>query len=186
MKKNSILGVLICILLFATACTASLAGGESGSIAFVPFSSEELGVRSVVPVACNQGAPGQFDCSSLGSGQSPVFLVIQSHPTTLAELVPLMATDLNLAAAPSSRGTFRGTALTWELYHFEAHLPDLGPETIRFDLALAERNSAGQGQVVYAVVLLTLPGDYDPHQALYETVLRYVASALAPLEQNGA
>ena len=43
MKRNSILGVLICILLLATACTALPAGGENGSIALVPFSSEEYG-----------------------------------------------------------------------------------------------------------------------------------------------
>jgi hypothetical protein len=182
MKKNSILGVLICILLFATACTASLAGGESGSIAFMSFSSEELGVRSVVPVACNQGAPGQFDCTGLRSGQSPVFLVLQSYPITLAELMSSLVTDLNLATVPSSEGALRGAALTWELYHFEVPLPDLGPEILRLDLALAEHDSAGQGQAVYAVVLLTLPADYDPHRALYETVLRYVSHALTPLE----
>jgi len=182
MKRNTILSILIGILLIATACKASLAGGDSGSIALVPFSSQELGARGVVPVACNQGAPGQFDCSGLRSGQSPVFLVLLSHPATLDELMSLLLADLNLAAAPNSTGTLRGAALTWELYHFEAPLPDLGPEILRLDLALAEHDSAEQGSVVYAVALLTLPDDYDPHRALYETVLRYVSHALAPLE----
>jgi hypothetical protein len=177
MKRNAILSILMCILLIATACNVSLAGGESGSIALVPFSSKEYGVRGVVPVACEQGAPGQFDCRNLRSGQSPVFLVLQLYSMTMDEFMPLLVTDLNLTTVPSSRGTFRGAALTWELYHFEAPLPELGPETFRLDLALAE-----QGSIVYAVALLTLPDDYDPHRALYETVLRYVAHALAPLE----
>ena len=177
MKRNAILSILLCILLIATACAASLAGGESGSIALVPFSSEEYGVRGVVPVACEQGAPGQFDCSSLRSGQSPVFLILQLHSMTMDEFMPLLATDLNLATVPSSRGTFRGAVLTWELYQFEAPLPELVPEIFRVDLALAEH-----GSIVYVVALLTLPDDYDPHLALYETVLRYVAHALAPLE----
>ena len=182
MKRISFLGVLICILLLATACAALPSKGESGSVAFVPFSSEELGARGIIPQACSQVAPGQFDCSSLRAGQSPVFLVLQGQPTTLAELIPLLVTDLNLASVPSSTGTLRGAGLTWELYHFEALLPDLGPEILRFDLALAEHNSAEHGSLVYVVALLTLPGDYDPHRALYETVLRYVAHALAPLE----
>lgn len=96
---------------------------------------------------------------------------------TMDEFMPLLVTELNLTTVPSSRGTFRGAALTWELYQFEAHLPELGPEIFRLDLALAE-----QGSVVYAVALLTLPADYDPHRALYETILRHVAHALAPLE----
>jgi hypothetical protein len=178
----AILGVLGRILLLGTACTALPAGGESGSIALVQFSSEEYGIKGVVPVACEQGAPGQFDCSSLRSGQSPVFLILQVQPMTLAELIPLLVTDLNLSTVPSSTGTLRGAGLTWELYNFEASLPDLGPETLRLDLALAEHGSAEYNSVVYVVALLTRPDDYDPHRALYETVLRHVAYALAPLE----
>jgi hypothetical protein len=182
MKRNAILSILLYILLIATACNASLAGGESGSIALTPFSSEEYGVKGAVPVACEQGAPGEFDCRNLRSGQSPVFLILQLYPMTMDEFMPLLVTDLNLTTVPSSRGTFRGTALTWERYYFETPLPELGPEIFRLDLALAEHDSAKQGSIIYAVALLTLPDDYDPHRAFYETVLRHVAYALAPLE----
>lgn len=177
MERTAILSILLCILLIATACNASQTGGESGSITIMPFSSEEYGIRGVVPTACEQGALGQFDCSSLRSGQSPVFLILQLHSMTMDEFMPLLVMDLNLTAVPRSKGTFKGAALSWELYHFEVPLPELGPETFRVDLALAEH-----GSVVYAVGLLTLPDDYDPHRALYETVLRHVAYALAPLE----
>jgi hypothetical protein len=95
----------------------------------------------------------------------------------LDEFMSLLVTELDLAAVPSSRGTSTGAALTWELYQFEVSIPDLGPEELMLDLALAE-----QGSVVYAVALLTLPADYDPHRALYKTVFRYVSHALAPLE----
>jgi hypothetical protein len=181
MKRNAILSILLCILLVATACNASLGGGDSGSIALVPFSSEEYGVRGAVPVACEQGAPGQFDCRNLSSGQSPVFLVLQLHSMTMDEFMPLLVTDLNLTTVPGSGGTFGGAALTWEIYHFETSLPELGPETFRVDLALAEH-----GSVVYVVALLTLPDDHDLHRALYDTILRHVAYALTPLESDGA
>jgi hypothetical protein len=186
MKRNPIFSILVCILLSTTACTASLPGGESGYIALLPFSSEELGARGVLPQACNQGEPGVFDCSSLRAGQSPVFLILRSYPITREEFMPLLVTDLNLAAVPSVRGTYSGPALTWELYQLEIPFLDLGPERFRLDLALAEHDAAEQGSVLYAIALLTLPADYDSHRALYDTLLRHMLHELAPLEQGNA
>lgn len=186
MKRTSFFGILLCILLLAAACTASLAAGESGYIALLPFSSEELGARGVIPQACKQGEPGVFDCSSLRAGQSAFFLILRSYPMTREEFMPLLVTDLNLAAVPSAKGTYAGPALNWELYQLEIPFPDLGPEPFRLDLALAEHGTAGQGSMLYAIALLTLPADYDPHRALYDTLLRHMLHALAPLEQGDA
>ena len=186
MKRTSIFGILLCILLLVAACTASMVAGESGYVALLPFSSEELGARGVIPQACKQGEPGVFDCSSLRAGQSAFFLILRSYPMTREEFMPLLVTDLNLAAVPSAKGTYAGPALNWELYQLEIPFPDLGPEPFRLDLGLAEHGTAGQGSMLYAIALLTLPADYDPHRALYGSVLRHMLHALVPLEQSDA
>lgn len=177
MKKNLLLGLLAGMLLVMTACSASLAGGDSGSIALTRFFSEEFGIRGVVPQACVQSNPGNFECTDLTPDDSPVVMVQQLFPGTMDELIALVLDEVSLEQLPEPAGSYKGTAFTWDLYTFEAQIIDAGPETFRVDLALAQGDSAS-----YLVVLATLPDSYDANAVLYETVFTRAVYALAPLK----
>jgi hypothetical protein len=154
-----------------------LAEGDSGSIPLLPFFSEEFDIRGVVPVACHQGEPGDFECRDLTPAQSPAYLFQKFLPSTLDELIPLLLDDLSLEELPEPIGTYKGVAFTWDLFTFEAQIWDLGPETFRLDLALTE-----DGERSYLVALVTLPDDYNAHAPLYDTIFIHVVYALAPLD----
>jgi hypothetical protein len=165
------------MLLILMACTTSLAEGDSGSIALMPFFSEEFDIQGVVPVACNQGEPGDFECPDLTPAQSPAYLFQKFLPGTLDELIPLLLDDLSLKKLPEPNGSYKGMAFTWDLFTFEAQIWDLGPEIFRLDLALTE-----DGERAYLVALVTLPDDYNAHAPLYDTVFTHAVYALAPLD----
>ncbi|UCC62807.1 MAG: hypothetical protein JSV36_18990 [Anaerolineae bacterium] len=176
-RRRRLVAAWVLILLVATACTTSLAGGGSGSIAMVPFTSEELRIRGVVPLVCRHTYPGNFECEGLTPDQRPAAIVQQSLPGTRIELVALLLDQVGLEQLPESTGSYKGVAFTWDLYTFETQIKDAGPETFRVDSALAEGDSAS-----YVVALVTLPDVYDANAALYETAFTHVAYALAPLE----
>jgi hypothetical protein len=177
MKGRLLAAILGSVLLAITACTIPLPEGDSGSIALLPFFSEEFGIRGVVPVACHQGDPGNFECRDLTQDRSLAYLVLQVFPVAMDELIPLLLDELSLERLVEPVGSYKGTALTWDLYTFEAQISDLDPDTFRVDLALAE-----SGEMSYLVALVTLPDAYDAHAPLYDTVFTHCVYALAPLD----
>jgi hypothetical protein len=162
MKRRRLVGTLVLILLAAKACSLSLAGGDSGSVALVPYFNEELGIRGVEPL---QGWTDQAQ------------LVQLSFPGTTDELIAKVLADISLTQLPEPTGSYKGTTFIWDLYAFEAQIIDVGSEVFRVDLALAEGDSAS-----YLVALATLPDAYDADAPLYETVFTHAVYALAPLE----
>jgi hypothetical protein len=177
MKKRLLTGVLAGLLLVLTACSASLPVGKSGSIALLPFFHEEMGIRGVVPQGCNQAQPGTVECANLISGQAPVALVQQAAPVSLDELIDLVLASTILEQLPEHTGSYRGTAFNWDLYAGQTKIKDLGPVTVRLDVALAEGDSAS-----YLVAMVSLPEDYEANTALLETVFTHALYSLAPLD----
>ena len=141
MKNKLSLVVLVSLLLAITACTGLQSGHSSGWIAMTPFTNEEYGIRGVVP-------PGDW----IEQGA----LVQQSFPGTVDELAPVLLAQTSLDQVPEPVGSYRGAALTWNLYAFETQVKDVGPETVRVDMALAEGDSAS-----YLVAMVTLPDAYE-------------------------
>ena len=176
-SRRLLVTVFWSVLLTVTACTAPLTGDGSGYVGLLPFSDETYDVRGVVPVACHQGDPGNFECRDLTQDRSLTYLVLQVFPGTMDELVPLLLDELSLERLPESIGSFEGTAFTWDLYTLESQILDVGPETFRVDLALAEGDEGS-----YLVALATLPGAYDAHAALYDAVFTHVVYAFAPFD----
>jgi hypothetical protein len=177
-KRRLLVPILGSALLAVTACTVPLAGDGSGYVGLLPFSDEAYDVRGVVPVACHQGDPGNFECRDLTQDRSLVYLVLQVFPGAIDELIPVLLDELSLERLVEPVGSYEGRALTWDLYTFECQLPDVGPETFRVDLALAEGDEGS-----YLVALVTLPDAYDAHAALYDTVFIHTVYAFAPLDQ---
>ena len=177
MRKHWLVGIVAVLLLVLTACSASLPEGESGSIALVPFFHEEMGIRGVVPSGCNQPQAGTVECANLISGQAPVVLVQQAAPVPLDELVDALQSELTLEQIPEPMGGYRGSAFDWDLYAMETQIKDVGPVTVRLDLALAEADSAS-----YFVAMATLPEDYEANTALLQTVFTHAVYSLAPLD----
>lgn len=169
-------GILACMLLAVAACSSSLAGGESGSVAMFPFTDQEYGIRGLAPQEgwVDQGV-----------------LLQESFAGTMDELVALAADQMDLIQLPRSTGTYTGAHLTWDLYTFETQVKDAGPGIYRVNMALAngrtpeacpEWSERGEG-VYYLVILVALPADYAAHRARYDTVFEHALYALAPLEQ---
>lgn len=177
MKKHWLAGVLTGLLLVLTACSGSLPVGKSGSIALLPFFHEEMGIRGVVPAGCNQAQPGTVECANLISSSAPVVLVQQAAPVPLDELIDLVLASTTLEQLPKHTGSYRGTAFNWDLYAAETQITDVGPVTVRLDVALAEGDSAS-----YLVAMVTLPEDYEANTALLQTVFTHALYSLAPLD----
>jgi hypothetical protein len=177
MRKHWIAGVLAVVFLVLTACSASLPEGKSGSIALVPFFHEEMDIRGVVPHGCNQPQAGTVECANLLSGQASVILVQQAAPVPLDELIDALLASTTLEQLPEPTGNYKGSAFTWDLYAAETQIQDVGPVTVRLDLALAEGDSAS-----YFVGMATLPEDYEANTALLQTVFTHAVYSLAPME----
>ena len=177
MRKHWLSGVAAVLLLVLTACSASLPEGESGSIALLPFVDEEMGIRGVVPHGCNHTQPGTVEFAGLTSGRAQLLLVQQAAPVPLDELVDALLPQLTLEQLPEPTGSYRGSAFDWDLYAMETQIKDIGPVTVRLDLALAGSDSAS-----YFVGMATLPEDYEANTALLQTVFTHAVYSLAPLD----
>ena len=161
LKKMLMFALLLAMLLAVASCTNSVAEDHSGVIIMEPFTSEEFGIRGVVPA----GLPDQFA------------LIQQSFPGTKDELTPVLLDQANLKELPKPTGSYKGRTFTWDLYTFETQIESVSPEIVRIDLALAEDDSAS-----YLVALVTLPSDYDENVPMFETIFLHAVYALAPLE----
>lgn len=171
-------GLLACLLLVTAACGALPAAGDPGVVALQPFSREEIALRGLIPNGCAEQVPGNFGCPSAGSGDPRGYLVIQQSVTyTLEELRPILLAQVGLTAMPGPIDSYRGAALDWTVYEFEGHVSEVGPQPVRFDLAVAAGDSR-----TYLVALVTLPEDYAANRVRYETIFYHMLYALTPLE----
>jgi len=152
--------VSIFVLLIAVA----LPDAGSGVVIMAPFTSDELGVRGLTPQNWTDKAA----------------LVQQAVPLKRDEAVPLILAQTNLAQLPESSGRYTGSALTWDLYTFDAKINDSGTdETLRVNLALAEQDST-----TYFVAVAALPGDHEVNEQMLQTVFTHAMYALVPMERS--
>jgi len=171
--------VLAALVLAAAGCSFALPEGESGSIPLMPVFNEELGIQGVVLAGCSREDADSHDCSSVTPDEGVLQIVQARIPGSLDDLVGLVMESTALSQLPEASGRYKGSAFTWDLYGFETQLKDVGPVTLRVDLALAEDDAAG-----YLVAIVTLPDDYESHATWYDTVFTHVVYALAPLEED--
>ena len=185
MGRRLCFSAMVCLLLVATACGISLPQGESGSIALMPFCSEDLGICGVAPAGSPQVDEGVFDCSGLNADKNLAFLVHQTVPAAVAEeLIETLPQELGLSSPPTPAGTVNGAAFTWTWYEFRTQLRNLGegwgpldPATAaRVDCAIAAGNAK-----TYLVSLITLPADHEANRAMYESLFVHAVYALTPL-----
>ena len=159
--------VLLPILLFAgmlatTACSVSLPQGTSGSIALIPFWDEEQGIQGVQPL---EGWTEEAE------------LVQAAIPGSREDVVSLILAQTGLSVLPESTGSFRGKALTWELYTIESSLAEAPVDNVHIYVAIAE-----SGAKAYLVALPVLPDAFEANPALYDAVFTHALYALEPME----
>jgi hypothetical protein len=153
--------VVLSLALLVTACGGWGAGHGSGTVIMAPFVDEQFGIRGNAPA---------------GGWAERAVLLQQSFPGTTDELIALLAEETDLIGLPKSTGTYKGRALTWQLYRFETQLQSVGPGIYRVDMGVAEGKAA-----IYLVTLVTMPMEYDEQAALYESVFTHAMWALTPL-----
>jgi hypothetical protein len=153
--------IVLSLVLLVTACSGSDAGDGSGTVIMAPFVDETNGIRGNAPAD--------------GWAERAVLLQ-QSFTGTTDELTALLAEQTDLIGLPKSIGTYRGRALTWQLYRFETQLESAGPGIYRVDMGVAQGETA-----IYFVTLITVSMEYERQAALYESVFTHAMWALTPL-----
>ncbi len=175
MRTKGFMSLMLLVLLIATACSTSPPG--TGSVAMIPFFDQDQGLQGVVPHACGRAGPGNYDCAGLAPEGGPVVLVQQAVPASRDEAVGMVLQQTGLSELPEPTGTVHGKAFGWDVYAFETTLKEAGPVPLRIDLALAEGDA-----ILYLVALVTLPGLYEAHAPLWDTVFHHTVYALEPLD----
>jgi CubicO group peptidase (beta-lactamase class C family) len=166
----------VVVLLVAVA----LPDAGKGVVIMAPFTSDNLGLRGVVPQGWIEVESGVFARGTSATDRTA--LILQSAPgVAVEELAAAAAAQLGFERLPERAGIYSGSSLTWDLYSFDAQIEDLGSETSRVNLALATHDS-----VTYAVALIASPQDYAAQAPLFETVFSHVLYALAPVERSVA
>ena len=135
-----------------------------------PFTSEGFGIKGVAPAGWKEAAPGTY---MRGSPPADITTLVQKSYAgmTLDKLLEVLLPALGLKELPSSTGTRKTTAFTWDLYTVEVEAPSVG--TVAVDLALVETDKP------YLVLLQALE---DEHDTLHEAVFLPAVEAMAPLE----
>lgn len=144
------------------------------TIDLVPYTSDAMGLRGLVPAGWDEVAPGVY-----ARGQGPadlVRLIQQAAPGMSTEqLAGLLLAQLGLDALPESSGRIETAAFAWDAYQVDVEAPGVG--TVVVDLALTE-----SGAAAYIVLLQASP---EEHEALREGVFLPAVEALAPAEEAG-
>ena len=106
-----------------------------------------------------------------------VELVQEVFPGSLEELTTGVMDSIDLEELPESIGTYRGAALSWDMYSFEAQSMELGPMTVSINLAMADGDSAS-----YFVGLATSPEKFEENADKYQSVLYHTIYTFSPIE----
>lgn len=174
MRLSRICLLAFFLLLFISACSGGEDLDDSGYVVMMPFVSEEMGFRSIVPAnwATEDGA--EYMRREIQMDQTTLIQV--SLPgTSMTEAKAYAAIQLGLEALPASLGTYTSPRLTWDLYEFYPPLSEL--VEIKMQLAMSEVDGD-----VYAVVMAALTGDYEAEAPYHETIFKSVLYSLSPLE----
>jgi hypothetical protein len=153
--------IVLSLALLVSACGGWGADHGSGTVIMAPFVDEQFGIRGNAP------AEGWAERAAL---------LQQSFPGTTDELLPLLVEQTDLIGLPKSVGTYKGRALTWQLYRFATQLQGTPPGIYRVDMGMAQGEAA-----IYIVTLVTMPMEYEDQAALYESVFTHAMWALTPL-----
>jgi hypothetical protein len=131
-------------------------------ITLVPYTSEEMGIRGVMPEGWVDVKPGQFQGAP---GADPTLLGQVAFPGATMEQV------MDAGQFPERVGSMETADFTWGLHHAEFEWPG-GVGTLVFDVALTEADAGA-----YLVALVALADDHD---ALYDGVFVPAVEALGP------
>ena len=143
-------------------CTPSTFQKDSqGWVLMRNYTDEEKGLSGIKPV----------DFGDV------VVLVQEVFPGSIEELREAALDSIDLEELPESIGTYRGAALSWDLYSFEAQIQELGPSTVSLNVAMAEGDS-----VSYFVGFVSLPENYEENAEKYQSVFYHSIYAFSPIE----
>jgi hypothetical protein len=159
-KYAGFLLIVFCLGLISCS-SAPVQNQDQGWVLMNYVTSAEKGISGVEPV-------------DLGED---VIVVQEAFPGTLDELKAEIRKDLISGEMPESRGTYRGSVLTWELYEGEAEIPDIGPFTIHLLMGIAAADETS-----YFVALVALPDSFAENSARFESVFYHTLYGFSPIE----
>ncbi len=150
---------LIALLLIMALAMPSLALAQDGDtdndIVLVPYTNYSVGIRTLVPsgwAEVKQGIFARDDNTVLLGGMIPNM--------SIAEVIEMLTTQLNLEAPPVNAGSRETEAFAWKLYTTEITEED---KTAIIDLALVE-----DADVIHLIFMQVLEEEYDAlHAAVF-------------------
>jgi hypothetical protein len=162
------------VSLLLISCSGSANSDDVGYVVMMPYESEEMGFRSVVPVSWEEVEGAQFMRRDSPFDETTLIQVVIPD-MSMAEAKVYAASQLNLDVLPDSNGTYTSTRLTWDLYEFEPPLSEI--VKMKMQLALSEDDG-----VIYVVAMAALASDYEAEAPFHETVFNSAVHGLTPLE----
>lgn len=160
-NRSFTIWILLPLFLGLVSCTTSLQEDGQGWFLMRNYTDKEKGLRGLEPLDWGENA----------------VIIQESFPGTVDELSQALFDETSLEEYPQSTGTYKGAALTWDLYSFETQIQDLGLETVRVELAIAEGDAN-----FYFVAMVTLPEEYTKHEDKFRSVYLHTLYALTPYE----
>jgi hypothetical protein len=140
---------------------------DPAPITLVPFEDPNYFIEGVIPEGWQTLGQGLY---TPDPANPQTLLALQAAPTSPDRVLEVLLPQLGLTTAPESVGTQQTAELRWELYQVDV---PVGGQTIRVDLALAERDA-----VTYIALVQGLAADYD---RLHTEVFVPVLDALTPV-----
>jgi TAP-like protein len=130
----------------------------------VPFESETLGIKGVMPERWEEITPGFYIESALGT----VVIIQLAEQVKPDVLLGQFLEDLGIAGEPQVVNEGKQEHLTWTLYKVSA-------PNREFDIALAEEDGTS-----FLIMLQTLPG--DSHALYRDKVFLPAVESLRPID----
>jgi hypothetical protein len=174
MNKTFAIGILMCMLLIVTACSAPLADEDHGFIPMAPYVNKDLGIRTVAPVGWQQVDAGFF-VRGAPPEDFATYQVIGFPGLTMEEMVTTLLEQSPLDELPTQVESLPSPALVWEMFTIELPVPEIG--VVWAKAALAEDDAGA-----YVVSVQTLREQYEEESALYEMLFNYALYNTRPIQ----
>jgi hypothetical protein len=162
------------ISLLLISCSGSANSDDVGYVVMMPYVSEEMGFRSVVPANWEHEDGASYMRRESQIDQTTLIQVVIPD-MSMAEAKVYAASQLGMESLPDSVGTYTSPRLTWDLHEFETVLSEL--VKAKMQLAMSEYE-----EDIYVVLMVALQGDYEAEAPYHETIFNSAIYSLSPLE----
>ena len=138
----------------------------AGDTGLEAFTSEELGLKGLVPTGWTEVQPGVYTRASSAVDPTALQMVLDPQ-TSVQDILVDISNSYGLSEPPKPTGKHEANGLIWSFYAFEV-------QDYPRDLALAESESGS--------LILVIGSSPDEYEVIYTNIFMPMVDALIPLE----